>query len=248
MLTEQRFKLILEMVDKKKSITVAEVRDELGISESTVRRDITALDKAGKLTKVFGGAVANNYDTITAYEPTVEQKRDLNTEEKRKIARYAASLIEPDDFVYIDAGTTTACMLDYIAEQRATYVTNGVAHAQRLSKRGLHVILLGGELKASTEAVIGAQAMKTLLGYHFTKGFFGTNGITKKAGCTTPDVNEAAVKSTAMEQCKKCYVVMDSSKFDKISAVSFSDYYDVEIITDRIAEGYQDQKNIIVAE
>ncbi len=207
MLTEERFKLILDMVDRKKSITVAEIRDQLEISESTVRRDITALDKLGKLTKVFGGAGANIYDPLTRHEPSVEQKQDMSQEEKGRIAGYAASLFEPGDFVYIDAGTTTAYMLDYLAEQNATYVTNAVAHAQRLVKKGMRVILLGGELKGSTEAIIGSQAMKMLLSYHFTKGFFGSNGISKTAGCTTADINEAAVKSTAMEQCKFCYLV-----------------------------------------
>ena len=246
MLTEERFKLILSMLDQKKSITVTEIRNELGISESTARRDITALDKAGKLTKVFGGAVAKNFSTYTVHERTVEQRLDMNREEKQRIARYAASLIEPNDFVYLDAGTTTANMIDYLNDNSITIVTNAVDDARRLGKKGMKVILLGGELKASTEAVIGSQAMKMLLGYHFTKGFFGTNGITRNTGFTTPDLNEAAVKSTAMEQCKSCYVVSDSSKFDKISSVTFSTFYDVEILTDKLVEGYEEQANITI--
>ena len=246
MLTEQRHELILRLLEEKKSITVTEVRDILGISESTVRRDITALDKAGKLTKVFGGAVSNHYPAYTSQEPTVDQKMDVMLEEKKKIAKYAASLIEPGDFIYLDAGTTTACMLDYLQDFSVTYVTNGVTHAQRLVKKGMKVILLGGELKASTEAVIGSQAVKLLMNYHFTKGFFGTNGITKKAGFTTPDVNEAAVKSMAMEQSGKCYVLADSSKFDKVSSVSFSTFYGGIILSDKIPEGYKDQNNVIL--
>ena len=113
MLTEQRFDIILKLLEEKKSVTVTELRELLDASESTVRRDITALDKAGKLTKVFGGAVALNHK-VTAYEPTVAQKSELNKEEKQKIAKYAASLITPDDFVYLDAGTTTGLMLDYL--------------------------------------------------------------------------------------------------------------------------------------
>ena len=94
MLTEQRFDIILKLLEEKKSVTVTELRELLDASESTVRRDITALDKAGKLTKVFGGAVALNHK-VTAYEPTVAQKSELNKEEKKKIAKYAASLITP---------------------------------------------------------------------------------------------------------------------------------------------------------
>lgn len=246
MLTEQRYELILGLLEQKKSITVTEVRELLQTSESTVRRDITALDKAGKLTKVFGGAVAKNQQTYTVKEPTVEQKQDVNLKEKRQVAKYAASLIAPEDFVYLDAGTTTGLMLDYLPDYPVTYVTNGVTHAQTLVRKGRKVILLGGELKASTEAVIGSQAVQMLKSYHFTKGFFGTNGMTPKTGFTTPDLNEAAVKSMAMEQCKECFVVTDASKFDQISPVSFSGFYGATILTDRVVDGYDNMTYIVV--
>ena len=135
MLTEQRYEIILKLLEEKRSITVTELKDILDTSESTVRRDITALDKAGRLTKVFGGAVVLERK-VTAYEPTVAQKSELNKKEKEKIAEYAASLIEPDDFVFLDAGTTTAHMIDFIRATSAVFVTNAVAHAQRLASRG----------------------------------------------------------------------------------------------------------------
>ena len=181
MLTKQRHELILKLLEENGSVTVTEVKDMLDTSESTVRRDITALDREGKLVKVFGGAVTAGNDAVTAHEYTVAQKLDLNREEKQRIAKYAASLIEPEDFIYLDAGTTTGYMLDYIGEKRATFVTNAFAHAQRLVSKGMKVLLIGGELKASTEAIVGNQAMRMLQGYHFTKGFFGTNGVAKKA-------------------------------------------------------------------
>ena len=114
--------------------------------------------------------------------------------------------------------------------------------------KGKKVILIGGELKASTEAVVGNQAMQMLMHYHFTKGFFGTNGVSRRAGCTTPDSNEALIKRTALEQCKKAYMLCDSSKFDSVSSVTFASFADVEYITDRKLPGYADCENIIVAE
>ena len=102
MLTEQRHRLLLELVNEKKSITVTEAKEVLNASESTIRRDIIALHNAGKLTKVFGGAVALEEDVITE-EPSVEQRVEQNKEEKYMIAEYAASLVEQGDFVYIDA-------------------------------------------------------------------------------------------------------------------------------------------------
>ena len=131
MLTEQRFDIILKLLEEKKSVTVTELRELLDASESTVRRDITALDKAGKLTKVFGGAVALNHK-VTAYEPTVAQKSELNKEEKQKIAKYAASLITPDDFVYLDAGTTTGLMLEYLEGVKAAFVTNADVYKRQV--------------------------------------------------------------------------------------------------------------------
>ena len=147
MLTKQRQDLLLELLEERGSITVSEVKDMLDASESTIRRDITALDEEGKLVKVFGGAVAAR-QKVSAHEYTVAQKSELNLEEKKRIARSAALLIEPEDFIYLDAGTTTAYMLDYIEETNVTFVTNAVAHAQRLAMRGLKVMLVGGDADA----------------------------------------------------------------------------------------------------
>ena len=245
MLTEQRYEIILKLLEEKKSVTATELRELLDTSESTVRRDITALDKLGKLTKVFGGAVARAH-VVTAYEPTIEQKADLNTEEKKRIARYAASLIGPEDFVYLDAGTTTGFLLDYLGKTGASFVTNAVSHARSLARRGVRVCLVGGELKASTEAVIGSQAMEMLRMYHFTAGFFGTNGITKREGFTTPDASEALVKKAAMEQCRTAYVLADRTKFDQISSVTFAPFSVARILTDRCPKEYGEAGNVTV--
>lgn len=135
MLTEKRYELILKLLDKKRSVTVPEIKDVLGVSESTIRRDLNALDKAGRLTKVFGGAVSSD-GTFTGTEPSVAQKMELQQEEKRRIAQFAAGLIQPDDFVYLDAGTTTGYILDYLPARSATFVTNAVSHAKRLAAAG----------------------------------------------------------------------------------------------------------------
>lgn len=246
MLTEQRYEQILKLLEKEGSITVTEVKELLNISESTVRRDITALHNAGKLVKVFGGAVASDH-VVTPQEPTVAQKMAVHVSEKQRIAECAARLIGQGEFIYLDAGTTTGCMLGFLQKKDVTVVTNAVAHAQQLAKAGVKVRLVGGELKSSTEAVVGSEAMQTLRKYHFTKGFFGTNGLTKKDGFTTPDANEAMVKRTAMEQCQKKYVLCDHSKFGEVSAVTFAPITGVNVITDSITEGYQDCGNITIA-
>ena len=83
MLTEKRHEIILQLLRKKGSITVNEIKDELGISESTIRRDLNTLDEEGKLVKVFGGAVSVNYE-FSGEEPTVSQKKDVNLDAKKR--------------------------------------------------------------------------------------------------------------------------------------------------------------------
>lgn len=243
MLSEQRHAMILDLLNQRHSITVTELTELLDISESTARRDITQLDKEGRLTKVFGGAVSSD-SLYLSQEPTVAQKEALNKEEKIRIARYAASLIHPHDFVYLDAGTSTGYMLDHIQAKDATFVTNAVAHAQKLSARGFHVILLGGTLKQSTEAIVGTSAALMLNDYHFSVGFFGANGICRDAGYTTPDAEEALIKKAAVLQCHKFYALCDHSKFNVVSSVTFAPFSKGILLTDNRPEDYKSAKNI----
>lgn len=246
MLTEKRYEVILKCLNEKNSITVTELKELLGISESTIRRDLTALDKAGKLVKVFGGAVAVD-SGFTTVEPSVAQKSGVNKEEKSRIAQYAASLISPNEFVYLDAGTTTGRMIEYITEKSAVFVTNAVSHAQRLAAEGFKVHLIGGELKGTTEAVVGNQAILNIQRLHFSKAFFGVNGISLRAGFSTPDYSEAMVKQTALHQARIAYVLADHSKFGNVSSVTFANLEEADVLTDRKPpESFSGCKNILV--
>ena len=136
MMTEDRYTAILEALKEKKSMTVAELTEITGASESTIRRDLIALDDMGKIKRFHGGAKAIEHEYITNEAP-VSAKAQLNVEEKSAIAKYAATMINDEDFIFIDAGTSTELMIDYIGETNATFVTNGIAHAKRLLKKNL---------------------------------------------------------------------------------------------------------------
>ena len=186
---------------------------------------------------------------INIREEKVALRKELKKEEKIRIARYAASLVEPDDFVYLDAGTTTEYMIPFLTEKSAVFVTNAVSHALQLTENGFRVILIGGELKAATEAIVGNEAYVNLQKYNFTKGFFGTNGVNRTSGFTTPDINEAMIKGCAMKHAQKPYVLCDSSKFLVSSPVSFGEFGDAMIITDRCPdESMYSDSNIIIIE
>lgn len=245
MLAEERYNEILRLVNEKKTITVQELTEVLDTSESTIRRDLTTLHKKGSLIKVHGGATALSVEGMTR-DASLTVRRDMNIEEKVAIAKYAAALIEKDDFVYLDAGSSVDLMIDYIAEQEAIYVTNAVGHAQKLLQKGCRVFLLGGELKEVTEAIVGAQAIDSLKRYNFTKGFFGANGVHRERGLTTPDITEALVKEKAMEQCANRYVLADSTKINQISSVTFAGFEEGMILTTRLQDAsYKACKNIL---
>ena len=235
MLTEERFNKILKIISEQKSVTVQELTELLNSSESTIRRDLNALHKLGKLIKVHGGATAIDMDYNTK-DDEVSIRHDINKEQKKLIGKYAASLIEENDFIFIDAGTTTEYIIDYINEKSAVFVTNAITHAIKLSKKGFKVFVTGGEFKHTTEALIGNETLESLKKYNFTKGFFGVNGVTKNAQYSTPDVNEALTKKGAMAQCGKCYMLCDSSKFGKISSVTFGRLSEGIIITDKLTD------------
>lgn len=230
MLTQERFDEIVRLVNRDGAVTVQELAQELATSESTIRRDLLQLDKLGRLNRVHGGATAATQIELPR-ERDMQEKYSRNIEAKRQIAAYAAKLIKPHDLVFLDAGSTTVQLADFLEEQQAVYVTNGITLAQRLAARGFKTMLIAGRVKATTDAVIGSEAAASLENYHFTKGFFGANGITLQAGFTTPDVEEARNKRAAMEHCRSCYVLADTSKFDVLSNVTFGSLKQAVVIT-----------------
>lgn len=244
MLAEERCDRIVALVNEKKSVTVQELMDTLGASESTIRRDLSLLDSRGEIVKVYGGAVAV---TVKQHDDDVRERRILFPEEKKLIAKYAASLVKRDDFVYIDAGTTTEYIIDFLTETGAVYVTNAASHAKKLSRNGFCVYLAGGRLKRSTEAVIGSTAADFIMRYNFTIGFWGANGIHRTIGFTTPDPEEADIKRVSMSRCKRRFIVADSSKFGVISPVTFSEFKNAAVITDKKDGIYSECANIISA-
>ena len=236
MLQDERYEKILKQLNAKHAVKVACLARELGISESTIRRDINDLHQMGKLKRVFGGAVSVSSDTAAA-RTDVAARAVINVEEKERIARYAAALVEEDDFVFIDAGTTTQRMIDYLDAANAIYVTNGIIHAKKLIEKGLNAYIIGGSLRASTKAAIGTPAIESLKKYNFTKCFMGTNGVDIDRGFTTPDVGEAAVKTEAMKRAYVSFILADHTKFGLISSVTFAELPDACIITDRVEAG-----------
>ncbi len=246
MIAEERWAHIVNLVNDRGVMTVVQLMEELGASESTIRRDLLRLDEMGRLRKVHGGATRlATYGYVMA-DQSMSGRKGLHMEEKRAIAAYAAKLVQPGDFVFIDGGTTTECLVDAITERDATYMTNSLPHAQKLLAKGCRTLLPGGEVKPLTEVLIGSETVDSIRRYHFTIGFWGTNGAALDSGFTTPELNEAAVKRIGIENTLQPYVLCDSSKFSSIALVTFAEFNRAIVVTDRISDTkMRDTNNVI---
>lgn len=233
MLTQERYQTILQILSEKNSVTVQELTKLLDTSESTIRRDLTTLDEMGKLNKVFGGATSI-HQLSGVYEEDVESRETVMTEEKKAIAIYCANLINDTDFVFIDAGTTTDLLADYITNKKATYVTNGITHAKKLIRKGLTTYTIGGRIKPATEAIVGTEGLRSLKNFNFTKSFMGANGIDLKAGFTTPDMDEGLIKEEVVKRSYMSFILADSTKFRKVYPITFATLKDCCIVTDKL--------------
>ena len=228
------FSIILHILQDKHSVTVQQLCDVLGASESTVRRDLQTLDNQGRLNRVHGGATLANNRFIAA-EETMTNKEAQAVSQKADIGAATAQLIRSEDFVYIDASTTlqlVKCLSG--SALHAVYVTNGIAHARILAQKGCRVYVLAGQVRPSTEAIVGAGAMANLQHYHFTKAFMGANGVTLGEDFTTPDVEEAELKNNALNRAMETWFLIDDSKFDKVYAAVICPLIEGSIFTNHL--------------
>ena len=229
MLTTERHQFILSILKEQGTVKLQELVDQLQASESTIRRDLVQLEEMKLLKRVHGGASLLQRKGI---EPTTMEKQYKARAEKQLIAKLAASFIEKNDCIYLDAGTTTAEMIPYLKDKNITVLTNGLMHIPKLIELEIKTVLVGGMIKFSTNAIIGSNAVQFLNEYRFDKCFLGMNGIHQELGFTTPDPEEALLKKMALRLSNETYVLADSSKLNEATFAKVADVSDAIIITD----------------
>lgn len=237
MLTEARHQYIIDQLQINTMVTVQALVNHLDVSESTIRRDLSLLEDEGQLIRVHGGA-KRHY--VLDKEPSFQEKATIHQDEKLAIARYGASLVNKGETIFIDAGTTTLAMIEFIQAEPALVVTNGIEQAALLIDKGFETLILGGKLKAGTKAIVGTTAFQQLKQYRFQKAFIGMNGIDVEYGLTTPDPEESAIKALMIQQANLAFVLADESKFGKVSFSKVANIDDAHIITNQLAPIYHE--------
>lgn len=230
-LARQRQEFILARIAATGGVRVAEVVDALGISEMTVRRDITELVAQGLVERVHGGAVAAG---PAALEPRFTTKSTQHQDAKRRIGATAAGLVRPGDALALSAGTTTLEVARAVAALphlgTLTIITNSLPAAELLfeaadairsdGRPAPSVILTGGELTIS-RALVGLVAIDALKTMRVEWVFVGAHGFTPEAGLMTPNLLEAATNQALVASGRTVVAVLDSSKWEILGLRSF---------------------------
>ncbi|MBR4457028.1 MAG: DeoR/GlpR transcriptional regulator [Solobacterium sp.] len=230
---QKRWSRIIDLCRSQETVTVEQLVQELNASPATIRRDLQDMEDLRMLERFHGGARISG---TSVNEPAMKLKSGLNAHEKRQIGYAAAKLIHDNQMVYIDAGSTTFEMLEYISARNITVVTSGVPHLAVLGRRGINTIVLGGKLHWQTEAITGKTAVRQMEELYFDISFVGTNGIHESIGFTTSNELEADTKSLAIRHSRFPYILADSTKFNQLSPVPFARLDEAVIVTDEIPD------------
>ena len=147
-------------------------------------------------------------------------------------------MIQDGQIVFLDAGTTTYNLIDYIKAKEITVVTTGIPHLTKLSQRNIKTFVLSGFIKPNTVAVTGKETVSQISNMNFDIALLGTNGVHPIAGFTTPEEYEGEAKSMVIQRAKKTYILADKSKFNKLCFVHFADLDEVTVIVDEKIEDF----------
>ena len=220
------------IIESRGGARLEELSTALGVSQATVRRDLEALASTGRVRRVHGGAVAVDQRLD---EPHFDVKAVVAAAEKQRIAARAVELLRPDDTVYLDSGSTVLGVARLLhGWSRLTVVTNSLPAAAELVGRGPRLIVIGGELRATSRALVGPLTRLLLAELHVDRALMGTFALSLDGGPTTTDPSEAYTKQLVMSRAREVILLADSTKMGMHSFVGAGSLDDVDIlVTDR---------------
>lgn len=231
MLPAERKRRIVELVTENDGYSVAALAERLDFSKATIRRDLRELEEEGLVERSHGGAVPAS---SMGQEESYGQKEVKRLEAKRAIADRAVQEIRRDQVVCFDAGTTTMEVAKRAPDGDSFLaVTNSPLLAHELASSETTVKLTGGTLRPQTQALVGPTAERFLDRRNFDVLFLGTNSVDAEAGLSTPNEEEAAMKSKMIDAAERVVLVADGSKHGDRSFVRFADLSEVDLyVTD----------------
>lgn len=206
----ERRERLKQIVKSRHAVRVEDLKAELGVSTATIRRDLDELEESGELRRVHGGAVSLDVHPI---EARFEAKAAEHTPEKQRIATRAMELVDSDTTIYLDAGSTCLELARLLAHRSdVTVVTNSLPAIVELAGQGPRVVVIGGELRPLSQAIVGPLSTPLLDELYVDRAFMGTFSLSLDAGLTTTDPAEAFTKERALTRAREVVLLVDGSK------------------------------------
>ncbi|MFD5653366.1 MULTISPECIES: DeoR/GlpR family DNA-binding transcription regulator [unclassified Streptomyces] len=233
MYAPERQQEILRLARDGGRVDVVSLAEEFQVTAETIRRDLKALDRAGLLRRVHGGAIpAGRLD----FEPDLAERESTAADEKDRIARAALAELPAEGTLILDAGSTVARMAAAIPPDASlTVVTHSLPIAARLADHpGIQLHIVGGRVRHRTRAAVDAWALRAYGEIRADMAVVAANGFSVEHGLTTPDLAEAAVKRAALTAARRVVLLADSSKYAQEHFARFGALGDVDLlITDK---------------
>ncbi|HPE86867.1 MAG TPA: transcriptional repressor AgaR [Bacteroidales bacterium] len=209
---------ILEKLRVNKNITVNELIKKFQVSAVTIRKDLDQLERKNQLLKVRGGAIHIS-NTNIGEDMDLGVKQEKNKTEKQNIGKIAVTLIQENDTIILDSGTTTMEIAKRLEKfQNITIITNALNIAQYLAGyKRFNVIIPGGYLRNKSLSMVGSMAESCLRNFFVDKLFLGIDSFDPEKGVSTPNMEEASINQTMISIAREVIAVFDSSKFHRQS-------------------------------
>ena len=214
---EERKKEILNILKEKNKISVIEMSEKFKVSSSTIRNDLKELEAKQLLARTHGGALSQSIQTGFELKPALKEIDMLK--EKKAIAKIAAKLIQDNDIIAIDTGTTTIELASAITyKKNLTVILNDLRIASYLEKNSdFDIIFLGGKVRKGFHCTFSNNSIDILDNLNIDKSFITCNGVHLKKGVTTPNINMANLKRKIIQSSTKNFLLCDSSKIENVS-------------------------------
>ncbi len=229
---QERRATIMQVITDQGAVTVADLCERFQVSDMTIRRDLSALEKAGLIRRIHGGAVSSRG---RSYEPPFLTRAQESRAAKQAIAALAAELVNDGDSIALDVGSTTLEMARHLTGKHdITVLTASLPVANVLADHpGIRVILTGGILRHGEQSMIGAIAEEAFARFHVDKAFIGIGGVDLENGLTEYNVEDAQVKQAMIRSSQYRILLADSTKFGRTTFASVAPLTEIDrIITD----------------
>ena len=235
MLKEQRLNQIIAMANREQGVSIHELVAVLEVVEMTIRRDLSLLEKQGRIRRVRGGAISVEQQITNnkLAELDLSFRRKKAVKEKTIIARYAAQhLVNDNEIITLEAGTTAASMIPCLTQKNLTILTNGLKTTLEATTHlpGLTLMNCGGIFQDGLFTFVGPQAEAFFEGFKADKLFLSGTGVDPVDGFTDPNILEIQVKQAMAHGARQVIVLMDSSKFGRRSLTPILPLQEIDIL------------------